>query len=178
MAYALIIVPSPTRAAQCGFLVEKERLTPVNCRGEAETLFHVERLGPPALIVAEATLPDGDGLSLLRKLRQMPAFDKAPAIVVVDSRQAHDSAARQMIQLGISALMLGWHKLPALEKAIRAALSGSQPPEPASPPSEPPPDAGAAALALAERLADDPVVGNLASIPLFESGNLEEGLSN
>src|SRR5947209_11266232 len=134
MAYALVIQPSPTRAAQCAFLIEKASLTPVTCRGVAETLFQVERLGPPALIVSEAALPDGDGLALLRKLRQMPGFGAAPAIVIVETRAAHDSAARQMIQLGITALMLGWHKLPALEKAIRAAISASQPPEPAAPP--------------------------------------------
>ena len=188
MAYALILEPSASRAAQYAFIAELAQLTPITCRAGAEALFQVERLGPPTLIIAESTLPDGDGLSVLRNLRQRVSVEQARALMIVDSKQAHEAAARQMIQLGISALILRSQTIPALEKAIRSALARSPQAEPLAPPTPPPPLPSApprplppvdpaAALAVAERLAEDPLVGELASLPLLDEAGVDESLS-
>ena len=75
-AYALVVEPDPARAAQYSYLIERRGIAPVVAETGAEALFEVRRLGSPALIVTEATLPDDDGLELLSEIRFNVALEQ------------------------------------------------------------------------------------------------------
>ncbi|GAC1340624.1 MAG: hypothetical protein NVSMB23_11150 [Myxococcales bacterium] len=72
-------------------------------------------------------MPDCDGLELLRALRQVVPARQAPAVVIVDSRERYEHAARLMIKLGIGALLSRGHAMPALQRAIRRMRDGAAP---------------------------------------------------
>jgi len=151
-AYALVVEPDPARAAQYSYLIERRGIAPVVAETGAEALFEVRRLGSPALIVTEATLPDDDGLELLSEIRFNVALEAAQAVVIVGSRETYDAAARLMIKLGISALLPRSHKLSAFEQAIDRILM-CEVPEPVGPPSDP----------LIQRLAEMPGLRTLSN---------------
>ena len=174
-AYALIVEPDPARAAQYSYLIERRGIAPVVAETGAEALFEVRRLGSPALIVTEATLPDDDGLELLSEIRFNVALEAAQAVVIVGSRETYDAAARSMIKLGISALLPRSHKLSAFEQAIDRMLM-CEVPEPAGPPPSlnylPQPQA--AFPEVPAGIPSDPLIQRLAEMPGLRTLTKEE----
>lgn len=162
--YALIVEPDPGRAAQYGFRAERRGLSATLTTSAEEALFEVSLAGPPQLMVLEARLPDCNGLELLGDLRRVVAMD-ARAILIVDSREAHDAAARQMIPLGIAALLPQSHSTTALDRAIDAALAGGAPATPPPAPPELPPEAEV----TVPDFVDDPLLRELSRAPGLQS---------
>lgn len=157
--YGLIAASDAARAAHYGFRLERKGLVPALAQSGEEAISTTQRLGVPALILAEAVSANGDGLTVLRELRQFVRVEDARAILIVASRDEHEQAVRQMIPLGISAVLPRAHSQIALDKAIDAALAivpGAAPPPgaegpPEAPPVEIPPHL--AAHPLAQRIA-------------------------
>ena len=168
--WALIIEPDSARAAQYSYLAEQKGLQPSVARSAEEAAFAVLRLTPLGLILTEAILPDGSGLDLLAKLRETVPTGQAPAIVLVDSRQGYEAAARAMIPLGISGLLPHSHTISSLEKAIDRALQGARASEPPPrPPDDLPEKVEPPATPIPEHLGSHPLVQQLASLPGLNS---------
>jgi diguanylate cyclase (GGDEF)-like protein len=165
-AYALIVEPDPARAAQYSYLIERRGIASVVVETGAKALLEVRRLGSPALIVTEATLPDDDGLELLSKIRFAVPLEAAQAVVIVGSREIYDAAAHLMIKLGISALLPRSHKLSAFEQAIDRTLM-CEAPEPVGPPPslEYRPQSQPALPEVPAPIPSDPLIQQLAELP-------------
>ena len=170
--WALIVEPDSARAAQYSYLAEHFGLQQSVARNAEEAVFAVQRLSPLALILLEAVLPDGSGLKLLEKIRETVPVGQAPAIVLVDSREGYDAAARSMIPLGITGLLAHSHTMSSLEKAIDRALQGAHLSDP--PLSDPPPRAPddlpervnpPSIFPIPDHLGSHPLVQQLASLP-------------
>jgi diguanylate cyclase (GGDEF)-like protein len=170
--WALIIEPDEGRAAQYGYLVEQRKLVPTTARGAADAVFHVKRLGPPQLIIAEANLPSDDGLALLRGLRALAPAAGSPAVLIVESRQP--DAARQMIELGIIAILPRKHSMTSMLTAIDRALGRQT--EGGAESAESQNLESPSALEVAEKLAQDPLVDVLARLPVIEGPLGDESL--
>ncbi len=164
--WALIIEPDSARAAQYSYLAEQKGLKPSVARSAGEAEFAVLRLNPLGLILAEAVLPDGSGLALLKRIRETVPKAQAPAIILVDSRDGYEAAARSMISLGITGLLPHSHSMSTLEKAIDRALQGAHASEP--PPRAPddlPEKVEHLPIPIPEHLSSQPLVQQLASLP-------------
>lgn len=150
--YVLIHVLEPARAAQYAALVERRQLSATPARSVDEALFHLQRLGPPALILTEVR-NDASEFDFLRTLRK--AKQTAPALVISGSWRLRAEAHRLRKQLGVVEVLAPSQPLPTVEKAVARALDGEQPlsqppvrrkrapvpisqPPPAGPPSFPP----------------------------------------
>ena len=171
--YALIIEPDPAQAAQYSYVIEQRGIVPVVAATGAEALFEVRRLGPPSLIVTEASLRYDDGLAVLSEIRFEVSPQTAPAVVIVDSRETHNAAARSMIKLGISVLLPRLHKLTAFEQAIDRTLK-REPPEPAGFPPSPLPGSQGSPPEVPARMAADPLVQQLAEMPGLHNVSSED----
>jgi diguanylate cyclase (GGDEF)-like protein len=174
-AYALIVEPDPARAAQYSHLIERRGIASVVAETGAEALLEVRRLGSPALIVTEATLPDNDGLEVLSEIRFAVPLEAAQAVVIVGCRETYDAAARLMIKLGISALLPRSHKLSAFEQAIDRTLM-REAPEPVGPPTSLK-DRAQSQTALPEvpaPIPSDPLIQRLAEMPGLRTLSNEE----
>ena len=121
--HALIVEPDAARAAQYKPPARTPGLAPTVVESGEEALFALSHLGPLALIVIEAALPDGDGLSFLQEIRGSQREEAAPAILIVGTRNAHDKAAGAMIRLGVAALLPPSHTMGSLEKAVDRAVN-------------------------------------------------------
>ncbi len=164
--WALIVEPDSARAAQYSYLAEHFGLQPSVARTAEEAFFAVQRLRPLALILVEVGLPDDSGLKLLGKIRETVPVGQAPAIVLADSREGYDAAARSMIPLGITGLLAHSHTISSLEKAIDRALQGAHPSEP--PPRAPddlPDRVNTPSIPIPDHLGSHPLVQQLASLP-------------
>lgn len=120
--YALIVDPDAVRAAQYSYQVERSHLSPTVARSAAEAHFQIRRLSAPELIITQAVLPDSDGVSLLRGLREHVSRERAPAMLIFNSRAEHDVAARLMIPAGINVLLPRWHSMLSFQKALGKVL--------------------------------------------------------
>jgi PAS domain S-box-containing protein len=80
---------------------------------------------PPALLLLDMQLPDGDGCSLLRRLRLQPALAAVPAVAVSAAASSHD--LQQAREAGFDAY---WTKPLAVDEVL-AALDTLLGPSPA-----------------------------------------------
>src|SRR5512140_514945 len=127
--HALVIEPDAARAAQYSHLLERRGLVPTVVQSGEEALFALSHLGALAIILIEAALPDGDGLSFLEEIRGSLREETAPAILMVGPRDAHEKAPRAMIRLGVAALLPPSHTLDSLEKAVDRAVNRKAEPD-------------------------------------------------
>ena len=74
--------------------------------GPAET-------GPPSLIILDLNLPRHDGIEILRKLRETPAFEQVPVVVLTSSDSPRDRVLAN--QLGATRYL---HKPSSLEEFL------------------------------------------------------------
>ncbi len=119
LAYALIHVLDPARAAQYAALVEEHRLAATPARTQDEALFHAGRLGPAALLLIE--LHSGvDGFALLQRLRR--AKQTCPALVISSSWELRNEAMRLRKKLGIAEVLAPSQPLATVQKAVARAL--------------------------------------------------------
>jgi len=119
VAYALIHVLDPARAAQYAALVEQHKLAATPARTQDEALFHARRLGPAALLLIEVR-SDADGFALLHRLRR--ARQTCPALVISGSWELRNEALRLRKQLGIAEVLAASQPLLTVEKAVARAL--------------------------------------------------------
>jgi PleD family two-component response regulator len=171
--HALIVEPDAARAAQYSHMLERRGLVPTVVQSGEEALFALSHLGPLALILVEAALPDGDGLSFLEEIRGSLREETAPAIFIVGTRGAHEKAARAMIRLGIAALLPPSHTLASLEKAVDRATSRKPEADPGVPaaPEDLPPETEPPAPSI---VGSHPLVRELALLPGFRFGTDDE----
>lgn len=162
--HALIVEPDAARAAQYSHLLERRGLVPTVVQSGEEALFALSHLGPLALILVEAALPDGDGLSFLEEIRGSLREETAPAIFIVGTRNSHEKAARAMIRLGVTALLPPSHTLGSLEKAVDRAVNRRPEPEAGAPaaPEELPPETEPPSPSI---VGSHPLVRELALLP-------------
>ena len=162
--HALIVEPDAARAAQYSHLLERRGLAPTVVQSGEEALFALSHLGPLALILIEAALPDGDGLSFLEEIRGSLREETAPAILIVGTRNAHEKAARAMIRLGVTALLPPSHTLGSLERAVDRAIDRKAESDAGAPPApaELPPETEPPAPSI---VGSHPLVRELALLP-------------
>ena len=157
--YALIVENDAGRAGRYARLVEDAGAAAAIAGRSEEALAHVRRAGAPAMVLLDRVLPPDSGLELLRGLRDLLAGGEAPAVVVADSQAAYERAAGRSEELNIAEVLMRWHPLSEIDRAIRARLvpDGEQTPEPGEPgrgdPS--PPDRPRPPLALPPHVAGD-----------------------
>ncbi|MGE5047086.1 MAG: diguanylate cyclase domain-containing protein [Deltaproteobacteria bacterium] len=171
--HALVIEPDAARAAQYSHLLERRGLVPTVVQSGEEALFALSHLGALAIILIEAALPDGDGLSFLEEIRGSLREETAPAILIVGTRNAHEKAARAMIRLGVAALLPPSHTLGSLEKAVDRAVNRKAEPDAgiAAAPEELPPETEPPAPSV---VGSHPLVRELALLPGLRSDSDEE----
>ncbi len=69
----------------------------------AEEGYRLAHEGPPALIILDLTLPDGDGLELCRRLKAEPSTASVPVIIL--SARDREPYAALTAQLGCAAYL-------------------------------------------------------------------------
>ena len=172
MRWGLVLQHDLGRAAQYARLLELMRVPTTVAHTTDEAAFHVSRLGAPAVLLIELTMPAEREVRFLRELKRA-----TPVIAIVDSRQMYEFAARQMIDLNIVSLLTRSQHLITVDRAIRQVVGAEAPHPPAAPaPQKPPPDEYFQALRVAERLSDHPLVERLAKLPALEQGAAPEDL--
>jgi diguanylate cyclase (GGDEF)-like protein len=120
--YILVAMPSPGRAAAYRAAISGGSFEAVLVRDGDEARQHMLRVGPPALIILDLSLPKVDGFELLRELRQHATPGETGAIVV-SGHSAIRAAARRLAEpLGISRVLPFDVDRPALREAIEATL--------------------------------------------------------
>ena len=77
----LIVEDEPDIRALLVFHLEREGYHVTQCRNGAEAL-RVARSGPPDLILLDLMLPEMDGLEVCRRLRQDPATQAVPVVML------------------------------------------------------------------------------------------------
>jgi diguanylate cyclase (GGDEF)-like protein len=146
--YVLIAIANTSRAASVRALALDFCPSVVVVRDGQDAVQHIDRTGPPRLLVTELSLPRLDGFGLLRHLRRTASAAHSSAIVV----SAHESfrqIAQQMVDsLGISKI----YPLDVDRSTLRRAMSTLVSAEDVAPP------AHARALAsVAHPPADEPL---------------------
>jgi len=183
--YGLIVHPDAGRAEQYARLVEQADLRATVARTVEEGLFHVRRLGAPAIVLLDISLPGEAEIGFLRTLGEVLRPRAAPVVAIVDSRQTYELVARHMIELNVAALLTRSHNLRTIERAVRATIGAPDPPARSGPvvtapvarrdaPKPPPPPSEAQDYVSAVRNAgtapEHPLVAELARRPALENG--------
>jgi diguanylate cyclase (GGDEF)-like protein len=186
--YGLVLQPDVGRAAQLARIVEKAGLSAILARRTEEAAFHVARSGAPALLLVELTAPGDRELQFLRDLRRVAPHRATPVIAIVDSRQMYETVARLMIELNVVSLLTRSRQLATIEATVHRVLgfqAASSPPDrvrdtpvPALEKAADPRarDEYVEALRVAERLADHPLVEQLANMRALEGNFTGEDL--
>jgi diguanylate cyclase (GGDEF)-like protein len=132
--YILIAIPSSTRADAIRQLALDLTSNVVVLRDGAEVIRHIDQHGAPALLITDISLPQVDGLEVLRHVRRRAAMQACSA-VVVSAHEAMRAAARALASsLGIAKILPFDADRPALREALSAAWLNVRPGAAALPP--------------------------------------------
>lgn len=123
----------------------------------------IGRLGPPALLVTDVSLPKVDGLTLIRQLRRDTPKERMGVIVVTAHEQLRAMARQLGDSLGIARI------LPADADAamVRDAIQTAVPSVPQPPPTAKPAPAEVVAVGSGERVEDALDLGTLEATRRF-----------
>ena len=126
-SYILVAMPNPGRAAAYRAAIGAGPYETLAVRDGDEARQQIARLGAPALIILDLSLPKVDGFELLRELRQQATVADTGAIVVSGHSAIRAAARRLADQLGISRVLPFDVDRPALREAIESTLNTLSP---------------------------------------------------
>ena len=91
---ALLIDDDDTIATLLRFLLQRQGWTVQRCDDGAEAMQAMEQGPAPQLVLLDMMLPVHDGLTLLAKLRSLPAWQDVPVVMLTgkDDQQMMDRA--------------------------------------------------------------------------------------
>jgi diguanylate cyclase (GGDEF)-like protein len=120
--YILVAIPNTNRASAVRTLALEFCPNVVLVRDGQEATQHIDRVGPPRLLICELSLPRVDGFAVLRHLRRAPAGARAAAIIVSSHESFRVAALKLSESLGISKVLPLDFDRPSLKRAIAAAM--------------------------------------------------------
>ena len=129
-----------SRAAAVSTLALEFCPTVVLVRDGQEAIQHMDRMGPPRLLITELSLPRVDGFGVLRHLRRLAPASRAGAIVVSPHESFRNAARKLADSLGITKILPLDIDRPPLRRAIASVVSPAPPPAPAARRAVTPPD--------------------------------------
>jgi diguanylate cyclase (GGDEF)-like protein len=125
--YILIAIPSQNRADAIRQLALDLSSNVVVIRDGADVIRHIDSHGAPTLLITDISLPQVDGLEVLRHVRRHTAME-ACSVVVVSAHEAMRAAARELApSLGIAKILPFDADRPALREALSAAWLNVRP---------------------------------------------------
>jgi diguanylate cyclase (GGDEF)-like protein len=125
--YILIAIPSQNRADAIRQLALDLSSNVVVLRDGADVIRHIDSHGAPSLLITDISLPQVDGLEVLRHVRRRTAIE-ACSVVVVSAHEAMRAAARTLApSLGIAKILPFDMDRPALREALSAAWLNARP---------------------------------------------------
>ena len=121
--YILITIVNTARASAVRNLALDFCSTVVLLRDGQAAIEHLERAGPPRLLITELSLPRVDGFGVLRHLRRTTAGARASAIVVSSHDSLRSAAMKLADSLGISQILPLDIDRSALKRAVADAMN-------------------------------------------------------
>src|SRR5215813_3248592 len=121
--YILVTIANTGRAAAVRNLALDFCPNIVLIRDGQEAIEHLDRAGPPRLLITELSLPRIDGFGVLRHMRRNAAGARAAAIVVSSHDSLRTAAMKLADSLGISQILPLDIDRAALKRAIADALN-------------------------------------------------------
>jgi diguanylate cyclase (GGDEF)-like protein len=120
--YIMIVIANTARAAAVRNLALDFCADVVLLRDGQSAVEHLDRGGPPRLLVTELSLPRVDGFGLLRHLRRSSAGARASAIVVSSHDSLRNAAMKLADSLGIAQILPLDVDRSALKRAVADAM--------------------------------------------------------
>jgi diguanylate cyclase (GGDEF)-like protein len=120
--YILIAMVNTARASAVRNLALDFCTEVVLLRDGQSAIDHLDRAGPPRLLITELSLPRVDGFGVLRHLRRTSAGARASAIVVSSHDSLRSAAMKLADSLGISQILPLDADRSALRRAVGDAL--------------------------------------------------------
>ena len=121
--YILIAIVNTARASAIRNLALDFSPNVVLLRDGQAAIEHLDRAGPPQLLLTELSLPRVDGFGVLRHLRRTTAGARATAIVVSWRDSLRSAAMKLADSLGISQILPLDIERSALRHAVAEALN-------------------------------------------------------
>ena len=129
--YILIVIVNTARASAVRNLALDFCPDVVLLRDGQSAVEHLDRAGPPRLLITELSLPRVDGFGVLRHLRRSSAGARASAIVVSSHDSLRSAAMKLADSLGISQILPLDVDRSALKRAVADAMGMKEAPGPA-----------------------------------------------
>jgi diguanylate cyclase (GGDEF)-like protein len=120
--YILIVIVNAARASAVRNLALDFCSDVVLMRDGQSAVDHLDRAGPPRLLITELSLPRVDGFGVLRHLRRTSAGARASAIVVSSHDSLRSAAMKLADSLGISQILPLDVDRSALKRAVAEAM--------------------------------------------------------
>ena len=121
--YILIAIVNTARASAIRNLALDFCPNVVLLRDGQAAIEHLDRAGPPRLLLTELSLPRVDGFGVLRHLRRTTAGARATAIVVSSHDSLRSAAMKLADSLGISQILPLDIERSALRHAVADAMN-------------------------------------------------------
>src|SRR5262245_61023433 len=121
--YVLIAMVNTARAAAVRNLALDFCPSVVVLRDGHAVIEHLDRAGPPRLLITELSLPRVDGFGVLRHLRRTAAGARAAALVVSSHDALRSAAMKLADSLGITQILPIDIERSALKRAIADAMN-------------------------------------------------------
>src|SRR5262245_44328775 len=120
--YVLIAIVNLGRASAVRNLALEFCSTVVLVRDGLDAIHHIDRNGPPILLITELSLPRADGFAVLRHLRRATAGGRAAALAVSSHESLRSAATKLAESLGITQILPLEADRSSLRRAIGEAL--------------------------------------------------------
>src|SRR5262245_16160089 len=120
--YILVAIVNTARASAVRNLALDFCPNVILLRDGQAAIDHLDRAGPPRLLISELSLPRIDGFGVLRHLRRTTAGARASAIVVSSHDSLRSAAMKLADSLGISQILPLDAERGALKRAMAEAM--------------------------------------------------------
>ena len=121
--YVLVAIVNTSRASAVRTLALEFCPTVVLVRDGEEAIQHMDRFGPPRLLITELSLPRVDGFGVLRHLRSLAPVTRSGAIVVSPHESFRNAARKLADSLGITKILPLDIDRPPLRRAIASVVA-------------------------------------------------------
>ena len=120
--YILIAIANTSRAGAVRTLALEYCPTAVLVRDGQEAIQHIDRSGPPRLLITSLSLPRVDGFAVIKHLRRVAGGTRS-SVVALSSHESFRAAAVKLAEsLGISKVLPLDIDRPSLKRAIATAM--------------------------------------------------------
>jgi diguanylate cyclase (GGDEF)-like protein len=126
-AYALVADRDFARASSYRETLEQLNLETIVTRDGREALEIMERHGAPVILVADVSLPQTDGLEVVRAMRQLAPGRRAAAIVMSSFGELRAFASSFQSELQVSDVLRHSVSPAEFKTAVEAALGSVEP---------------------------------------------------